>query len=348
MNARSAVIVRVAGGPRTGFGHLRRSWTLASRLVQDAVAVHFVCATPDGVGMLAEAGFPVMVEDHPRSLDRTLDLLRRTPAPRLCLVDAPDLPAADLAELGACAPSVCVDDTGEREMPVDLAVNGSAGAQMLVYRGLPRTQYLLGPDFILLRGEFAGVPKRPPTALEIRRVLVLTGGGGTGPLSRQIAEVVAEMLPHATVDVVTGPFADSPPEEAVSGRVTWYRSPQDIRSLMLAADLAVSAGGQTLYELAATATPTLGVRVCANQSLNLKGLADAGCLRDLGAPEEPDFRARLAGSLTELAGNAKMRDRMGRSGRSVVDGKGVERVAAMMRTLLSKAGTAHEARSCAT
>ncbi len=346
MNAPSAVIARVAGGPRTGFGHLRRSWTLASRLVQDAVAVHFVCATPDGAGILAEAGFPVTVEDHPRSLARTLDLLRRPPAPRLCLVDDPDLPAAALSDLSACAPLVCVDDTGEREMPVDLAVNGSAGAQHLVYRGLPWTEYLLGPDYILLRREFTGVPKRLPTALDIRRVLVLTGGGGTGTLSRQIAEVVAEVLPRAVVDVVTGPFADSQPEGEPSDRMTWYRSPQDIRSLMLAADLAVSAGGQTLYELAAAATPTLGVRVTANQSLNLKGLSEAGCLRDIGSPEAPQFRTRLAGTLEELAGDAKTREAMGNRGRRLVDGKGVERVAARIQSLLRETTLVREPRSC--
>lgn len=350
VDARStgSVIARVAAGPETGFGHLRRSWTLASRLAQDAVDVQFVAATADGAGILAEAGFVVAVEEHPQSLGRTLDLLRRTPSLKLCLVDDPELPAAGLADLSACAPVVCVDDTGERDMPVDLVINGSAGAQTLAYRGLPRTQYLLGVDYILLRREFAGVPARPPASPEIRRVLILTGGGRGGILPRQIAEVVAEVLPCAAVDVVAGPFGgDDSPAESLPGRATWHRSPQDMRSLMLAADLAVSAGGQTLYELAATATPTLGIRVFAHQALNLRGLASAGCLRDLGSHTEPGFRARLAGALAELAGDVKAREAMGRRSRELVDGRGTERVAARLQTLLGAAGLARESRSCA-
>jgi spore coat polysaccharide biosynthesis predicted glycosyltransferase SpsG len=341
------VIARVAGGPETGFGHLRRSWTLAGRLIQDGVAVQFVAATADGAGILAEAGFPVTVEAHPKGLDRTLDLLRQTPSPRLCFVDDPELSAARLAGLSACATVVCLDDTGEREMPVDLAVNGSAGAQTLAYRGLPQTQYLLGPDYILLRGEFAAVPARKPAPPEVRRVLILMGGGRAGTLPRHVAEVVTQVLPHAAVDIVAGPFGDDAPPAGMPGQVTWHRSPQDMRSLMLAADLAVSAGGQTLYELAATATPTLGIRVSPNHALNLKGLAGAGCLRDLGTPEEPDFRARLAGALADLAGDVKAREGMGRRGRNLVDGRGAERVAIRMQTLLSDAEIPREPRPCA-
>ena len=342
-----SVIVRVAGGPGVGFGHLRRSWTLAGRLIQDGITVHFVAATADGAGILEEAGFSVTVEEHPQSLRCTLDLLSHTPSPRLCLVDDPDMPAVDLAELSACAPVVCIDDTGEREMPVDLAVNGSAGAEALFYRGRSDTRYLLGPKYILLREEFACEQTRPPASPEVRRVLILTGGGRVSALLQEIAAVVKEILPRAAVDVVAGPFggAVSSPE-ALVGCVTWHCSPQDVRALMLSADLAVSAGGQTLYELAATATPALGIRVAANQALNLRGLARAGCLRDLGAPEEPDFRARLAGALADLAGDVKAREVMGHKGRNLVDGRGVERVAARLERLLLEAGVARETRPC--
>jgi len=97
-------------------------------------------------------------------------------------------------------------------------------------------------------------------------------------------------------------------------------------ALMLNADLAVSGGGQTTYELAATGTPAIGIRLAAGQALNLRGLSAAGCLREAGAPDEVGFEARLVSRLSELADDRSVREEMSRRGRALVDGRGAERV----------------------
>ena len=329
------MVFRVAGGPDIGFGHLRRSWTLAEQLSREGCKVYFVTATVEDATLLSKAGFSVWSEEKPHHLARTIQLLQTAPSPKLCLVDDPRLSGTSLAALRKHALVACVDDTGEREMPVDLVVNGSAGAEILRYRGLKETLYMLGPQYILLRKEFMCEPVERRLSQDIQRVLILTGGGQPGAWLQVVLAVVAETLPRAVIDVIVGPFSQTSTfEGSLHGQVVWHRSPPDIRALMLSADLAVSAGGQTLYELAATATPTLGIRVAANQALNLRGLARAGCLRDLGVPVEPGFRARLAEGLAGLAADARAREDMGRRGRNVVDGRGAERVAARLERLL--------------
>ncbi len=345
----AVVVMRIAGGPDVGYGHLRRSWTLAEHLVQAGVQVQMVTASSDGIEPLAASGFPVSVEAQLHQIDQTLSVLRQARVPAVCVVDDPGMTPDRLSALRNVAPVVCLDDTGERAMPVDLVVNGSAGAEELRYRGLSETAYLLGSRYILLRKEFAQDPIRAAIPAEVQRVLLLTGGGRTGDWPHELATLVAATLPRAIVDVVVGPFSERPGyREDHAGRVRWHRTPADLRALMLEADLAVSAGGQTLYELAAAAVPTIGVRLVANQALNLRGLAAHGCLTDVGSPEETGFSTRLTAALGALSASMDRRRKMGERGRHLVDGLGARRVAAYVEERLLPAGPGGKPASCVT
>ena len=328
------VVFRVAGGPYIGFGHLRRCWTLASLLREQAVDVQFVAASPEAGAILTGAGFAVNIEAHPDSLDQTFRALRKAPPPMVCVVDDPYVPTAGLLAVRQYAPALCIDDTCERFFPVDLVVNGSVGAETLPYHGEPDTRYLLGPSYILLRRSFARDPNRSAPPKAIHRVLVLMGGGETETLTQEIVMVITGLLPDVFVDVVSGPFGTLPAFDGPRYRhVTVHRAPDDLRSFMLDADLAVSGGGQTAYELAATATPTLGIRLARNQAINLRGLAEAGALKDLGSPDDSGFDRRLADALLNLVHDRGARQMMGTSGRRLVDGRGAERVVTYLKAL---------------
>ncbi|MBI3087397.1 MAG: hypothetical protein HYY91_00700 [Candidatus Omnitrophica bacterium] len=337
------MVFRIAGGERVGFGHLRRSWTLAARLASGAapVPVRFVVTSAEAAAALSPSGFPIEVDPDGEGLARATALLRCAPRPVVCVADDPELPAEGLAALRREAPVACLDDIGARGVPVDLVVNGSAGAEALTYQGLPVTRYRLGPRYILLRPAFALAPERPAYAETVRRVLVLTGGGTSRGRLQPILEVTRRSLPDAAVDVVLGPFAP-PTGMAPDGadRVTFHQTPGDMRALMLQADVAISAAGQTAYELAATATPALGMLLADNQRLNLRGLSAAGAMKDLGAADDAGFPSRLAAALTALAHDAPARAAMGVAGRRLVDGQGIGRVATEILALASEGSMA--------
>jgi spore coat polysaccharide biosynthesis predicted glycosyltransferase SpsG len=129
-----------------------------------------------------------------------------------------------------------------------------------------------------------------------------------------------------------GPGGD---DGADAGWVVIHRDPPDVRGLMLGADVALCAGGQTTYELAATGTPAIAVQVAANQAGNLRGLEAAGALVWAGSVEDADLGDRVMAALAALAGDGARRAAMSRAGRALVDGKGIERVA---EALLARAG----------
>jgi spore coat polysaccharide biosynthesis predicted glycosyltransferase SpsG len=148
-------------------------------------------------------------------------------------------------------------------------------------------------------------------------------------------------LPEVTLDVVVGPLGDDP--EAVRqaladvGGATLHLVPEAIRPLMLDADLAVTAGGVTLLELAATGTPSVGICLAQNQAANLAGLAEAGALCFAGFVADPRLPEAVEGSLRELAAAPERRRQLGERARELVDGRGAFRVAEAMRERLAEA-----------
>ncbi len=76
--------------------------------------------------------------------------------------------------------------------------------------------------------------------------------------------------------VVMGvPFENTREIAAVmDGHTRLIESPDDygMRDVMLSSDVAISAGGQTLYELARTGTPTVAVSVADNQKKNVEAM----------------------------------------------------------------------------
>jgi len=128
--------------------------------------------------------------------------------------------------------------------------------------------------------------------------------------------------------VAAGPFAGEAAADAIEdARVVVHRGVTALRPLMLAADVAVSGAGMTLYELAATATPTVSVTMAPNQRPNAVAFERAGAALAAGSADHPDLCATVAKHLGALAADVALREKLGAAGRGLVDGQGASRVA---------------------
>jgi spore coat polysaccharide biosynthesis predicted glycosyltransferase SpsG len=254
------------------------------------------------------------------------------------VVDSYAFASDDLRALGEGRVVVVFDDAADRELPVDVVINGGAGAGRLAYRGGPRTRYLLGPHYLALGPEFAEAAPRTIHD-HVRRALLTIGGADPGRITARLVRGAIGGLGAITLDVVVGPLVEdvAAVREAVRstpGRVTLHESPKHLRDLMLAADLAITGGGQTVYELAATGTPMVAIRLAENQRLNIEAMQAAGVLEYAGDVHDAALETGLVAALATLAADTARRAEMSRRGRGVVDGRGAGRLARAVRDLL--------------
>jgi UDP-2,4-diacetamido-2,4,6-trideoxy-beta-L-altropyranose hydrolase len=328
--ARHLVFV-TESGPTIGLGHLSRCAALCRAAVAGGARASFLVPEHAVIRpFLRGVGAQVLRSPWPADPAGARASLAEL-APDVIVVDSYTATPEFLDSLRAMAPVVAVDDMADRLLPVDVVVNGGAGAETLAYHRQAGTTYLLGPQYALLDPAFAATPGRGP-ADRARRVLVCLGGGRQVDVGVTALAAVDRALRGCVVDVTVGASGTTGWELDGAARemrnlVVIHRDRFGLRQLMLRADLAVSGAGVTLLELAATATPAVAIALADNQLPNFEAFAKAGVALGAGAAGDPDLGGAIEMGVTRLASDGALRVAMGARGRALVDGQGASRVA---------------------
>ena len=332
------ILFRVDAGPQIGLGHLARCLSLATALKREGLDSRFLMNdSPATAAYVARFGFNAETAGPSVSWGRedaasTVQAAAREAA-QAVVVDGRDVTAAYLDRLRQTGCFVVVrDDMARFPFSCHLVLNGNADALRLRYvSSSGDTRFLLGPDYVVLREEFWSVPPRV-IRHPVREVLLLLGGADPQRLMPGLLRLLDGLPGDFAVSAVIGPYFED--REAVrqaaarcARRVRVVESPTALRELMLAADLAISGGGQTLYELACVGCPTVALQVGVDQAGQLQTLADAGCVNSIGHAEEGDAPARVRAAVETLLEDATARQAMARAGQRLVDGQGAARVA---------------------
>lgn len=220
---------------------------------------------------------------------------------------------------GAAEQAVFIDDHW-REYPAGLIVHASPGPRP---PHAMEERWLIGPEWQPLRPAFWPALTRPRAVEAIGKVLVVFGASDLRGLGGSVARTVAAALPGATIDLVgvAGQSALLPANVCIHGPQT----AEGMRALMEAADVAVSAAGQTIAEFARCATPTIMVEVADNQRFHrlywpaLTGFFDAGTWQD------DELLDRVLICLGALE-TGEVRQAVSDRARAAVDGGGVGRL----------------------
>jgi UDP-2,4-diacetamido-2,4,6-trideoxy-beta-L-altropyranose hydrolase len=278
-----AVAVIADGGPGHGLGHLARCSAIAA-------------------GLRAR-GLDVTALAYGASEPRTLDgiawaPLSAVPDADAIVLDTYTMPEAERAELAARAPLAFVHDLGA--VPPQTALVIGAGG-------------LAGLRYACLRAPYWGLPERSVRE-RVERAVVTTGGGSLRNRGAALAAVVRSGLPEASVALVRGPGAELAAPEGVE-----VLDPRpSLLELFLAADVVVTAAGQTALEAAATGAATVALPLVDNQRPNAEALAAADAAVVIAPEGLPDALAGL---------DVARRTALARNAQAAVDGYGALRIA---------------------
>lgn len=237
-------------------------------------------------------------------------------------------------------PLLVVDDTAHlSSYHADVLLNQNLHAERLGYAHGPETVLLLGARYVLLRPEFLAWQGWRRDIPEVaRRVLITLGGGDPHNLTVTVMKAVQRVnVPGLEAVVVIGaqnPHFKELQEQTRAGgnSVRLIRDTADMAEWMAWADVAVSAGGSTCWELAFMGLPTITMILAENQQSVAEELARAGAAVNLGWFRQLTA-ALITRELTDLCQDQKRRRRQSSAGRRLVDGGGAERVVAVIRSL---------------
>jgi UDP-2,4-diacetamido-2,4,6-trideoxy-beta-L-altropyranose hydrolase len=342
MTASHSLLVRTDASVAIGTGHVMRCLALAQAWQQAGGNVVFAMAevTPSLEARLRISRIKVMrlsvTAGSAEDVARTSAAARSEKADWV-VVDGYQFDSSYQAALRAEGVKVLfIDDNGEAApYSADLILNQNAHATEALYRNREtHVRLLLGSRYILLRREFGFWRTR---AFEIaprsRRVLITMGGSDPDNVTEQILRILLAE-PDLELTVVVGGSNPHLAElehlvEHADRPIRLLKDVSDMPALMVWADLAVAGAGTTSWEMCMMGLPAALCVLASNQEKVASELARLGAAVDLGYTNRVPV-ARTEATLRDLLRSQNKRSTMSQRGRVIVDGRGTERVLALL------------------
>lgn len=320
------IIIITEGGKGIGFGHVTRCLSLYQAFKEKGVNPEFLIKGDDTVsGLLAETTCRLL--DWHQNKVALADTLTDAD---ICITDSY---LADLSVYKTISNlvkvSVYIDDNKRLDYPRGVVLNWAINAGSLNYPEREEITYLLGSTYASLRNSFRDVPEKKIKKW-IDSVVVTFGGIDRNGLTSMVLQMLVKEFPKMKKNVVIGKgFSATARIETVADNKTFiYFSPNanKIRDIMLESDIAISSGGQTLFEFARVGVPVIAVSAADNQNENINGWAATGFVANAGNPNDEDLLKKIITYIHDLK-NVETRKVRSKIGRKLIDGFGSYRVA---------------------
>lgn len=333
------VLLRVDAGLTIGLGHLQRSLSLAAAFVAEGCRVAFLVNDDALVTarVTSASWIPARLSDaRSWSADDAEQTIREARC-RECVVVVMDTDGEStnyVSRLQNAGLFVCVvNDSGAERVIAQVLLNGNAHACTVRYgHTKPDTLFLLGPEFAPLASPY-WIASAPHVHLPPREVLITLGGSDPLHLMPTLLSEALRLPSELHLNVIIGPFTRNRTEIATiadrqNGRVTLYEAPDNMAALIAGSDIAITGGGQTLYELAALGRPAVAIQIAKNQLPQLDAFVQCGAVVRAGKATDPGIATFAVTQLNNLCADTDRLGAMAAAGPSLVDGRGARRAVA--------------------
>ncbi len=351
------IAFRADASVQIGTGHVMRCLTLADELTRQGHECRFVCREHEGhLGELIRSkgyGLTLLLSSSDSDLDtkgsdfydyalwlgvpwqedarQTLDALTTWKPDRL-VVDHYALDGEWERVVGDAVGSIMViDDLANRTHECALLLDQNLGRLESDYDDLlpENCQRLIGPNYALLRPEFAKLRERSLKRRQhpkLKRILVSLGGVDRTNVTGQVLDAFAESaLPASTeLDIVMGasaPYLDEVRQRAVRlpFKATVSVNVTNMAERMCLADVSIGAAGGTSWERCCLGLPSVLVVLAENQIVGATALEVSGAaikIDDVG-----QLGTMLPSILVALSDPGRL-GQMGRAAAAITNGSG--------------------------
>jgi UDP-2,4-diacetamido-2,4,6-trideoxy-beta-L-altropyranose hydrolase len=322
------ILIRVDGGAKEGTGHAMRCLALSEAMVKQEIKPLIVSHhLPNSIRNRFTA-LDLMVHDLASTEPGSINDAARTSA--LATNNIRDMVIIDGNQFGTDYQKaikknnlglLAIDDMANNEhYYADIIVNQNALNKSL-YDGLTGeyTKFLCGTKFVILRQEFEKWRKfKKVLGKRIRQVLITIGGGDYEDITSHIIRSINDKGYD-----ITAVLGSANTHNIKIPGVYVVRDTNNISALMANADIAISAGGTTIWELAFMGVPTIGIARNIQEHMLLYNSNKLGItVSSLTNWKEFHWLYYLPG----LDKHYGKRKNMMEMGRKAVDGMGAERI----------------------
>ena len=311
------VVFRADASVKWGTGHVMRCLALAEELQRHGMQVHFTCMEQPGhlIKMIKAQGYPC----------DTVGLVDAIPPVQgdWLIVDHYQLDFAwEVAMRKKFRHIMVIDDLANRKHDCDILLDQNDYLQDETRYGPlvpPHCISFLGPSYALFRREFIQAKKRSVAREKEKVQRILLSFGGTDPAGMTWTFLQwwsqSEFAQNSEMEltIVIGQYCVN--REKIeqycraNEKVTLHIQTTKMAQLLCEADIAIGAGGVSLWERCYLGVPSITVVVAENQKMIAEKAANDG-LTLLAGTAQQDKLERLEALLTQLIEDAALRRQM--------------------------------------
>jgi UDP-2,4-diacetamido-2,4,6-trideoxy-beta-L-altropyranose hydrolase len=338
------LLIRADASTQIGTGHVMRCLALAQRVQDEGGDVIFALATrtPDLESRLVDEKMTVVhLQADVGSLEEALETsaLAHQLETNWVVVDGYQFGSEYQKTIKNSGLSLLfIDDYGHAEhYYADFVLNQNISADEQWYQNRePYTQLLLGTRYVLLRREFwqwQGWQRTvPPVA---KKVLVTLGGADPDNVTLKVIQAL-QLVEVEELEAVVVVGGSNPHYENLKMAVQDSRFPirlernvTNMPELMAWADVAISAGGTTCWELAFMGLPSIVLILAENQRLAAEKLDAMTSALNLGEHQNICHHT-IKQKILMLIFSSKLRLKISQNCQCLVDGLGSEKISQVM------------------
>lgn len=334
--------IRSDGNEKIGTGHIMRCLSIADAVREAGGTCIFVVADSKMEAVIRANGFPMIclhsVWDNLDYETEKMEQLISSEKIRFLLVDSYFVTHDYMMRLHRLTQVGYIDDLDQFTYPCSLLINYNLYAGQIDYlHRYPSQKLFLGPEYVPLRREFSHLPSRK-VRTQVKDVLVTTGGSDPMNIACELVQSAKQepLLQEINFHIVAGRFHQHLPmlQNLVQTEpgIALHHNVKCMSELMIGCDLAVSAGGSTLYELSACGTPTICFAWADNQLENVASFGRAGmyAVGDIRA-DWTQTMEKIVEAIIDLKSDQGQRQELSDRLQNLVDGRGAARIAALLR-----------------
>jgi spore coat polysaccharide biosynthesis predicted glycosyltransferase SpsG len=283
------VFILTEGGKNIGFGHITRCLSIYQAFEEKGITPTLLIQGDDTIRPLVKKKRYRLV-NWLDSRDRLAFLLDDADMVIIDSYLADTVIYSDISRIVKI--SVYIDDNKRISYPRGIVVNGTTYATKLGFQKTTDTIYLLGKQYALFRKEFWHMPKKH-IKKHVSSILVFLGANDSRNLSPKILHLLTTEYPDWKKNIImTDGFTNS--RELYTGKdskTILIKNPdaKKIKELMISSDIAITSGGQMIYELCRAGIPAIVIAIAENQQRSITDLKNLGVISYAGQWDDPNL-----------------------------------------------------------
>ncbi len=324
-------------------GHVMRCLAIADAAQKLGEQVRFIVADKQAVSYIRNRGYESIVLNTTwkvmeQELSELTKIIQKYEIKSI-LVDSYQVTENYLKQLSKMTKVLYIDDLNAFHYPVSVVICYANYWDKFCYpQNYHDTKLYLGTIYTPLRKAFQSIGKKVIRE-KVDKLLLMSGGNDEKHILARVLDMI-DKTDYVEITVLCGRyyteydrFVDKYTEYE---NVHIYRSVADIEIYMRNADLAVSAGGTTLYELCACGTPTISYALADNQLDNVRKFAEDGIIDYAGDVRCDNVPENINELIRKYSADMELRRKRSEKMQLLIDGNGADRIVEVWKKLMEE------------